>query len=118
MYQIYTSVAPKPEDWPKLVTKTNALLSTRPYDLTAEVAALPMPVLIILGDADSISPAHAAEMFALLGGGKQDAGWDGSQRPPSQLAILPGTTHYDAFMRVDLLLPCIVPFLDPPSESK
>ena len=26
-----------------------------------------MPTLLIYGDADSISPAHAAEFFALLG---------------------------------------------------
>ena len=33
-------------------------------------------------------------MFALLGGGQRDAGWDGSGRPKSRLAILPGVTHY------------------------
>jgi len=31
-----------------------------------------------------------------LGGGTQDAGVDGALRPtPNQLAIIPGTTHYD-----------------------
>jgi hypothetical protein len=53
-----------------------------------------MPVLLAYGDADSISPAAGAEFFALLGGGQRDAGWDGSARPASRLAILPGVTHY------------------------
>jgi hypothetical protein len=35
------------------------------------------------------------EFWTLLGGGQHDAGFDGSQRPASQLAILPGTTHYN-----------------------
>jgi hypothetical protein len=35
------------------------------------------------------------EVFGLLGGGKRDGGWDGSGRPKSRLAILPGQTHYD-----------------------
>ena len=46
------------------------------------------------GDADMFPPAHAVEMFALLGGGRRDGGWDGSGRPKSRLAILPGLTHY------------------------
>ncbi|SFT40999.1 hypothetical protein SAMN05660657_00603 [Geodermatophilus amargosae] len=57
--------------------------------------AISAPVLLVYGDADSIPSAHAAEFFALLGGGLRDAGWDGSGRPASQLAILPGRTHYD-----------------------
>lgn len=36
----------------------------------------------------------AIEMFGLLGGGKEDGGWDGSGKPNAQLAVLPGTTHY------------------------
>jgi hypothetical protein len=31
----------------------------------------------------------------LLGGGKKDGGWDGSGKPKSRLAILPGYTHYE-----------------------
>jgi hypothetical protein len=39
--------------------------------------------------------APLAEFFGLLGGGQRDAHWDGSLRPASRLAILPGRTHYD-----------------------
>jgi pimeloyl-ACP methyl ester carboxylesterase len=74
--------------------RTGALLRT-PYDWTEEVRAITAPVQLVYGDADSIPPAHAAEFFALLGGGLRDAGWDGSARPASRLAVLPGRTHYD-----------------------
>jgi hypothetical protein len=36
-------------------------------------------------------------MFGLLGGGQQDGGWDGSGRPKSRPAILPGLTLYAIF---------------------
>jgi pimeloyl-ACP methyl ester carboxylesterase len=62
-----------------------------------EVRRLRMPTLLVYADADSIPPAHAAEFFALLGGGLQDAGWDGSLAPRMHLAILPGLTHYNIF---------------------
>jgi hypothetical protein len=54
-----------------------------------------MPVLLAYADADSIPPSHAAEFFALLGGGQRDALWDGSLAPASRLAILPEMTHYN-----------------------
>lgn len=51
------------------------------------------------------------EFFALLGGGPRDAGWDGASRPRGQLAILPGTTHYDISVR-PILAEAVIPFLD------
>ena len=96
MYSLYAGVAPRPEDWPVLLSKVGELLR-QDYDWSASVAELEMPVMIVVGDADSIPPAHAAEFFGLLGGGESDAGWEGSGRPESRLAILPGTTHYDIF---------------------
>ena len=96
IYQMYASVAPRPEDWSLLLDKMGEMMK-RDYDYTEGVKSLKMPVLIVAGDTDSISPAHLAEFFALLGGGQQDAGWDGSGITcHSQLAILPGTTHYNS----------------------
>ena len=115
MHQAYMSIAPQPQDWPVLVGKTRHLLVEQPFDFTAEVAALQVPTLIVAGDADNIPPSHAVEMFELLGGGQQPS-WpgqeDGAQRTPSQLAILPGADHYSIFMRVDLLMPVVLPFLN------
>ncbi len=117
MYEIYTAVAPAPDHWPRLVEKTRQLLST-PYDLGNDLAALAVPALLVMADADSFPPSHAAAMFALLGGGQRDAGWQGSDRPASQLAILPGATHYDILSHTDLLLPILSAFLANPMSVR
>lgn len=114
MHQAYLAAAPNPEDWPTLVNKTNELLSSPPYDWTAEVRGLQMPVLLIGADADGFPPAHLVEMYGLLGGGQRDPGWDGAGRPASQLAIIPGTTHYDLLFRADVLVPILMSFLAAP----
>jgi pimeloyl-ACP methyl ester carboxylesterase len=112
LYQLYASIAPRPQDWPVLVTKTGDLLR-KGYDWSAGVAALKMPVLIVGADADAVRTAHTLEFFGMLGGGKRDAGWDGSGRPSAQLAILPGTSHYTIFMS-PALPAAVTPFLDAP----
>lgn len=113
MHASYISMAPNPGDWPNLVNKTRALLA-RPYDWSAEVAAIKAPVLMVAADADSFSPAHSAEIFGLLGGGKEDPGWDGSRMPKSRLAILPGSTHYNILAAPGLAAQ-VIAFLDAPS---
>ncbi len=112
MHQAYTKIAPRPEDWPALVGKMGQMLS-RDYDWSQAIAALKMPTLFVIGDADSVRPAHAVEFFGLLGGGQRDAGWDGSGIPNARLAILPGATHYD-ILSSPALTPAVIPFLDAP----
>lgn len=111
IYDAYLRVAPKPEDFPRLVTNLQEALS-QDYDWAEQVSALKTPTLIIAGDADGLPPSHAVAFFNLLGGGLKDAGWDGEHLIPSQLAILPGATHYNIHFRADLLLPVLSPFLD------
>jgi pimeloyl-ACP methyl ester carboxylesterase len=89
----YAAVSPRP-DFPALLGKVGALIQTD-YDWTPQVAALP-PTLLVVGDADAMRLPSVVETFALLGGGQRDPGWDGAAgRSPSQLAILPGVSHYD-----------------------
>jgi pimeloyl-ACP methyl ester carboxylesterase len=117
LYQQYSSIAPRPQDWPALVTKVGELIK-REYDWSKGVAAIKAPVLIVVGDADAVRTVHAVEFFALLGGGQRDAGWDGSGRPKADLAILPGVTHYDIY-RSPALWSTAIQFLDAPMpESK
>jgi pimeloyl-ACP methyl ester carboxylesterase len=94
MYQAFTEVAPDPAAFQALIDKTGDLLR-QPYDWSDEIKQLPMPVQLIFGDADSISPSQAAEFFALLGGGTRDAGLDGTLPTESRLVILPGISHYN-----------------------
>jgi hypothetical protein len=65
----------------------------------------------VCADADAVMPGHMVEFFKLLGGGLKDPGWQGTGRPPSQLAIIPGETHYTLFMS-PALSDVIIPFLD------
>ena len=110
MYQLYARVAPRPDDWPRLLAKIGDAMKND-FDLSHEVAGIQVPVMVVAGDADIFPPAHAVELFGLLGGGKRDGGWDGSGRPKSRLAILPGHTHYTTFSS-PALAAAAIPFLD------
>ena len=116
MYQLYASVAPRPEDWPRLLGKIGDAMKDD-FDLSKEVAAIKAATLVVAGDADIFPPAHAVEVFGLLGGGKRDGGWDGSGRPTSRLAILPGLTHYAIFSAA-ALASTVITFLDDPTPKE
>lgn len=110
LYEAYRRIAPRVEDWPVLVDQLTTLLKID-YDWAAEVRGLPMPAMIVAGDADGLPPSHAVEFFGLLGGGLRDAGWDRSGMTPHRLAILPGATHYDINVLPELAR-TVIPFLD------
>ena len=110
MYQLYSSIAPRPEDFPRLLTKIGEAMKVD-FDFSKEIASLKIPTMVVAADADIFPPAHAVEMFELLGGGLRDGGWDGSGRPKSRLAILPGLTHYTLFSD-PALAAAVIPFLD------
>ena len=93
-YQTYQAVAPRPEDFPRLLERVGTLVK-QDYDWTPHVPNLP-PTLLIAADADHYPLSHILDVYARLGGDANDPGWDGSGgRSSSQLAILPGTSHYD-----------------------
>ena len=98
MYQLYQRVAPRPEDFPRLLDKIGALME-HPYDHTEAVRSLQVPTMIVAADADMAPPSHHVEIFKLLDGGLRDGGWMGEGRPKGghALAILPGLTHYTVF---------------------
>ena len=96
-------------DWTNLFGKLGDLLR-RDYDWSEEVAGIEAPVMLVFADADAVRPAHIAEFYTLVGGGRGDAGLDGSDRAVDRLAILPGTTHYD-ILATDRVAGLIEPFL-------
>ncbi|MEA2310239.1 MAG: hypothetical protein QOE28_207 [Solirubrobacteraceae bacterium] len=110
----YLRNAPNPGDFPKLVEKLTAL-DTAPYAWREDdIRAIPAPTLVILGDSDGIRLEHAIELFGLRGGGVMG---DLAGLPESQLAVLPGTSHFappgsGLLDRADWLLAMIPPFLD------
>lgn len=115
MYQLYASIAPRPEDWARLLGKIGDAMKND-FDFSNDVAGIKATTLVVAGDADIFPPAHAVEVFGLLGGGKRDGGWDGSGQPKSRLAILPGLTHYTIFS-APALASTVIPFLDAPAPK-
>jgi pimeloyl-ACP methyl ester carboxylesterase len=116
MYQLYASVAPRPEDFPRLLGKVGEMMKGD-FDYSKEIAGIKATTMIVAGDSDMFPPSHAAEFFGLLGGGKRDGGWDGSGRPNARLAILPGMTHY-AMGSAPALAATVIPFLDEPTPER
>jgi pimeloyl-ACP methyl ester carboxylesterase len=96
MYQLYQKVAPRPEDFPRLLDKMGESMA-QDFNFSEEVRGLQVPTLIVAADADMAPPSHYVEMFKLLDGGLRDGGWMGEGRPKGghALAILPGLTHYN-----------------------
>ena len=112
MYQEYQRVAPRPEDFPKLLDKMGASMA-KDFDFSEEVRGLQVPTLIVAADADMAPPSHYVDVFKLLDGGLRDGGWMGEGRPKGghELAILPGLTHYNIFSS-PLLAAVTLDFLD------
>lgn len=96
MYEAYARVAPRPEDFPRLLDRIGEAMA-KDFDYTEEFRGLRMPTLIVAADADMAPVSHFVEAFALLDGGLRDGGWMGEGRPKGghALAILPGLTHYN-----------------------
>jgi pimeloyl-ACP methyl ester carboxylesterase len=114
MYQLYQAVAPRPEDFGKLLDKIGEAMK-KDFSFADDVRKIQARTLIVAGDADIFPPSHAVEMFALLGGGLRDAGWDGAGMSKNRLAILPGKTHYNIFMD-PAVAAVVLPFLDEPAR--
>src|SRR5260370_36278716 len=89
-HQAYVNVAPHPGAWPALVAKVNELDRTFAGWPAEEVRRVRAPTMLIIGDSDIVRPEHTVQMFRLLGGGVPG---DLAGLPPSQLAVLPGTSH-------------------------
>jgi pimeloyl-ACP methyl ester carboxylesterase len=112
MYELYQRVAPRPEDFPRLLDKIGAAMAVD-FDLTEQVSGIQVPTMIVAADADMAPPSHFVEVFALLDGGQRDGGWMAEGRPKGghALAILPGLTHYNLFLS-PLFATAALAFLD------
>jgi pimeloyl-ACP methyl ester carboxylesterase len=115
----YRRTAPNPDAFPTLVEKLKTLDTTSYAWPEDDIRAIAAPMLIVLGDSDGIRLEHAIELFKLRGGGVMG---DLAGMPESQLAVLPGTSHFvppgvGLLDRTDWLLAMIPPFLDAPGVS-
>jgi pimeloyl-ACP methyl ester carboxylesterase len=112
MYQAYAAVAPRPEDFPRLLDKIGEMMAVD-FDFSDEVRSLQVPTMIVAADADMAPPSHYVEAFKLLDGGLRDGGWMGEGRPKGghALAIIPNRTHYN-MAESKLLAAAVLDFLD------
>jgi len=65
--QEYRALAPDPGNWPALLAKVQAM--ELPEITPQAISAIDIPILLIIGDSDIVTPEHAVAMFRLLGGG-------------------------------------------------
>jgi pimeloyl-ACP methyl ester carboxylesterase len=98
MAAAYAKVAPHPERFADLPARSMTSLNGWSGWSDEQLGGISAPMLIVVGDRDFTTAAHAAVMQELI--------------PGSQLAILPGTTHMQAPRRADLLVPMLTAFLD------
>jgi pimeloyl-ACP methyl ester carboxylesterase len=114
MYQGYAAVAPRPEDFGRLLDKIGAAI-VQPFDFSDVVRGLRVPTLIACADADMAPPRHYVEVFALLDGGLRDGGWMNEGRPKGghALAVIPNATHYNVFTS-PVLAAAALAFIDAP----
>src|SRR5256714_6224022 len=89
MYQLYASIAPRPEDWPRLLQKIGESMKDD-FNYSKEVAQIKAPTMIVAGDADIFPPSHAVELFGSPCSGKSDGGGGGPGMSDAPLPIPPG----------------------------
>jgi pimeloyl-ACP methyl ester carboxylesterase len=116
MYKSYVAVAPKPEDFPKLLDQMGSYMR-QSFDWSGDAAKLKMPVMLVFGDSDMYRPEHVIKFYQLLGGGLKDAGWMREDISQNRLAIIPNRTHYDIFLAPELAT-TVLPFLNGETQVK
>jgi pimeloyl-ACP methyl ester carboxylesterase len=117
MYELYSRLAPRPEEFPRLLDKIGASMAVD-FDFSEELRGIQVPTMLVAADADMAPPSHYVEAFKLLDGGLRDGGWMGEGRPKGghALAILPGVTHYNIFSS-PLLAQAALAFLHAPANQ-
>jgi pimeloyl-ACP methyl ester carboxylesterase len=98
--ELHASVAPDPEHWEEFVAKWITLQQNFEGWPLAELQTISAPMLIIIGDADSVTAEHAVEMLRMFAN--------------SRLAVLPGTDHFAPATRADWVALMVEDFLSAP----
>ncbi|MFY0405520.1 alpha/beta fold hydrolase [Solicola sp. PLA-1-18] len=97
MRRTYDELSPHPEHFDDFLMKMQGLGSTLVGWSDEQLATITAPTLVVQGDRDFTTNAHAAQMVEKI--------------PGSRLAILPDTTHMTVTLRADYLLPMLADFL-------
>lgn len=99
MRETYEQVAPRPQDWPRLVARSVEAAAAFKGWTPEDLRTLNSPTLVAIGDSDIVRTEHALEMFQLI--------------PDARLAILPSTDHIGVlFQRAEWLASMTEDFLN------
>jgi pimeloyl-ACP methyl ester carboxylesterase len=111
MEQEYLAKSPHPEKLQDLLDKLSTSTDGFPGWADDQIRGIAAPTLITVGDCDMVKLEHAIRMLQLRAG---DVNGDFVGVPASQLAIIPGATHFFGYARTDLIPMLVLPFLDAP----
>jgi pimeloyl-ACP methyl ester carboxylesterase len=105
---------PDPEAFDAYIEKMKILNLEDQNISDAQMRSIRARTMVIVGDADGVTPEHAVAMFKLRGGGDEEAAATGaiSDVPQARLVILPATSHVSISAAVQVLEPMITAFLD------
>jgi pimeloyl-ACP methyl ester carboxylesterase len=94
---LYEKSSPTPEKWAELFEKQKRLLLSQPNWSFDELHAVAAPVLLVNGEHDVVSLAHAMEMKNAI--------------PGARLEIIPGEDHMVPLANPEVLKPLMLAFL-------
>jgi pimeloyl-ACP methyl ester carboxylesterase len=115
MEQAYRAKSPHPDKLQGLLDKLGAYDPDFAGWSDTDITGIAAPTLITVGDCDAVTLDHAVRFLQLRGG---DVNGDFVGVPASQLAVFPGTTHFNGLARTDLVLDVVRPFLDAPMPER
>jgi pimeloyl-ACP methyl ester carboxylesterase len=96
------------------------VLSIEDQDISdAQMRSISAKTMVIVGDADAVTPEHALAMFKLRGGGDEEAAGSGTLQkvPAARLVILAATSHIGISGESAVLAPMVSAFLDDATPS-
>jgi pimeloyl-ACP methyl ester carboxylesterase len=86
------------EHWSEVVTKFKQMVSTQPSITVEQLGRISAPTLVIAADDDAITLEHTSTLFRAI--------------PNSELAIVPGTSHFLAMEKPELVNRLVLDFLE------
>ncbi|WP_109472600.1 alpha/beta fold hydrolase [Ornithinimicrobium cavernae] len=110
----YNAKSPHPEKLQTLLDKLGGYGKGAGGWSEEAIRGIAAPTLITVGDCDMVRLGHAVRFLQLRGG---DVNGDFEGVPASQLAVLPGTTHFSGLANPSLVLEIVRPFLDAPDRE-
>lgn len=94
----YEAVSPDgPEHWPVVVAKFKEMVTTQPTISVEQLGGITAHTLVVVGDDDIVALDHTASLFRAI--------------PNSELAVIPGTSHFGFMEKPELVNRLVLDFL-------